>query len=93
MDNTLAYVSGVVLSLSFSYIPGLRGWYGKLDADWKRLVMLAALALAAAGLYGAACAGLPAQVACDQSGAWQLVKLFLSALIANQSVYFLSPRP
>ena len=35
----LASIAGIVLSLLFSYIPGLKDAYDGLDGDYKRLVM------------------------------------------------------
>jgi len=97
-DNSLALIAGTVLSLLFSYVPGLRQRYDALAADHKRLVMLAALALVTLGLYGASCAGLydlpfVASVECTRAGASGLFELFLSALIANQATFLASPKP
>jgi len=45
----LSAVAGVLLSLLFSYIPGASDWFAALDGTRKRLVMLGALVLVAAG--------------------------------------------
>jgi len=97
-DNSLALIAGTVLSLLFSYGPGLRQKYDSLSPDYKRLVMLAALAVVTLGLYGASCAGvydLPfvAGVECTRAGALGLFELFVSALIANQATFLASPTP
>lgn len=87
----LSGLAGAILSLVLSYVPGLSGWWDTLAPDRKRLIMLALLALAAVGIYAADCYGLYATGVC---GDWQgLVSVFLAALIANQSVYALSPQP
>ena len=39
----LAAVAGVVLSLAFSYVPGLRDWYEALAGEFKRLIMAGVL--------------------------------------------------
>jgi hypothetical protein len=90
-ETTLASLAGVVLSLAFSYIPGLTEWFAKLTANNKRLIMLAALLAVALGLFGASCAGFSAQVACDMTDAKSMLSLFVSAAIANQTAYMLTP--
>lgn len=42
-SDKLSALAGVVLSLAFSYIPGLKTWFGGLSSTGKRLVMLAVL--------------------------------------------------
>jgi putative flippase GtrA len=88
----LSSVSGIILSLCFSYIPGLSTWYAKLSTQQKSLGMLALLLLTALGVFGLACANLVAYVTCDQPGAVELVKIFIAALIASQAAYMLSPQ-
>lgn len=92
----LAGIAGMVLSLVFSYVPGLRQRYGALDGNRKRLVMLVALAVTALGVYGLACTGLGPDfglaVTCDRQGAVALVQAFVMALVANQATYALTPR-
>jgi hypothetical protein len=90
-ETTLASIAGVIISLAFSYIPGLKDKYALLTADYKRLVMLGALLIVALGIFGASCAGLSAQVTCDVAGAQALVSMFISAAIANQAAYLLTP--
>ena len=90
--NLLASVSGVVLSLAFSYIPGLKGWFDGIKPDYKRLVMLGALLLTAAGTYGLACIGRFSGISCDMDGIWQLIEAFVFAAVANQSAYALTPK-
>lgn len=90
-ETTIASLSGVILSLLFSYIPGLKDKYAALTADYKRLIMLGALLAVTLGIYGASCAGLSAQVACDVDGAKSLLGFFISAAIANQAAYMITP--
>lgn len=92
----LTMIAGVVLSLLFSYVPGLNTWFAALDSLYKRLIMLALLLLSAAGLFGLACAGVlqelaGVQVTCDRSGLVGLIQAFVMAVIANQSTYAITP--
>lgn len=93
-SDLLIAVAAVLLSLLFSYVPQAREWFEKLGATHKRLVMLGLLALAAGGSFGLACIQSPLApaVACDQAGAWGLLRTFVLAVIANQSAYMISPK-
>jgi len=86
----LAMVAGVVLSLAFSYIPGLKSLYDPLSGVWKRVVMAGLLLVVALVLFGLGCAGILGGVSCDKSGVIQLISVFIAALMANQSTYLLA---
>jgi hypothetical protein len=98
-SDLLVSVAGVVLSLLFSYLPGLSAWYGELAGDKKRLIMLCMLALVAGGMFALDCGGLLVKIAPDVAGmctaadGWvQVVRAFVLAMIANQSAYAISPK-
>jgi hypothetical protein len=90
----LASLAGSVLSLIFSYVPGLKSKYDALSTDYKRLVMGGALVVVAAATYGVSCAGYGAQlgvtIACDADGAVGLVRIVVAALVANQATFTLT---
>lgn len=90
-SELLAGIAGIVLSLVFSYMPGLNVKFAQLEGDYKRLIMLGTLVLVGGASFGLSCADLWPTVACDQAGAMQLVEAFIFAAIANQSAYQLSP--
>jgi hypothetical protein len=90
-SELLASIAGIVLSLGFSYIPGLSVWYAKLDGIYKRLLMAGLLLLTAAAAFGLSCADIFATVKCSQDGVIGLVEVFVLALIANQSTYLITP--
>lgn len=92
-SEQLSTIAGVLLSLLFSYLPGLNEKFERLDRVAKRLVMLGLLLLSSGSVYALSCAGLLPRVSCDQEGLWGLVEAFIGAMIANQSAYLLSPRP
>ena len=90
--QTVSLIAGVVLSLIFSYVPGLNKRFVALQPDRKRLIMLASLAVAALGVFAVACSGLfDVGVACDQAGAVELGVSFILAMVANQTMYAISP--
>jgi hypothetical protein len=88
----LSAVAGIALSLGFSYIPGVKGAFGALTGDWKRVVMLIMLAVVAGAVYGLSCGEIINTVTCDQAGAMVMVEAFVLALIANQSAYTITPK-
>lgn len=92
----LSAAAGMLLSLLFSYLPGLSDWYEPLDPTKKRLVMLAALLVVAAFIMANSCWGvaLPAVpvVTCDGAGAGGLIQAFIAAAIGSQTAFLLAPK-
>lgn len=93
---TLSLIAGTLLSLIFSYVPGARDRFDPLNPTHKRLIMLGLLMISAASVYGVSCLGWGASwgitIVCDRAGALTLLEQLILAIIANQSVYALSPR-
>ena len=90
----LSALAGILLSLGFSYIPGVSQRFGELAPTQKRLVMLGLLLACALGVFGLSClqTGWLSMVTCDQAGAWGLARVFAAAVIANQAAFTVSPR-
>lgn len=88
----LGAVAGVVLSLAFSYIPGLSDRFAQLEPTIKRLVMAALLLAVAVVALALSCAQLVITVECSQQGLIGLVNTFIAALVANQAAYLISPQ-
>jgi hypothetical protein len=88
----LSSIVAIVLSLLFSYVPGLNTWYAALTGEWKRVGMAVLLLLTAGAVFGLSCAQVLTYVTCDQVGAIGLVKIFVAALIANQATFVISPQ-
>lgn len=89
-SEKLAELAGVVLSLAFSYVPGLKEKYEALSGIYKRLVMVGCLVVVAGAVFGLSCAGILSDVVCSEAGAIGLVRVFIAALIANQATYLLA---
>ncbi len=88
--ETVSLAAGAVLSLLFSYVPGVSEWFGKQTPTIKRLIMAAALLVVSLAVFGAACANLQipgSTIECSAQGAWLLVQTYLLALVANQAAY------
>ena len=90
--ETLAALAGLLISLAYSYIPGLSDWYSAQSGQYKRLLMLASLAVAALVVFGAACLGIDGTVTCDRSGGILLLRVLMFAVVANQSAFLISPK-
>jgi exosortase/archaeosortase len=93
----LTLVASAILSILFSYVPGLAGWYnGLANATHKRLIMLGLLLITTAASFALACSGLGESLkisaTCDQAGAVELITAFVLAIAANQSTYLITPK-
>lgn len=89
--------AGLGLSLIFSYVPGLKEAYAKLGSTAKSLIM-AAMVIVAAIISAAWSCSSPdskeALKACLADGGWRTyAQSILSALVANQSVHRITPKP
>ena len=85
-----------MLSLAFSYIPGLNTKFAALDVQQKKLSMLGLLVLVAGAVFGLACTKYGAMIgipfACDEQSAIELGKILIAAAVANQAMFSLTPQ-
>jgi hypothetical protein len=86
----LGSIAGIVLSLLFSYVPGLAGWFAALTTGYKQMIMGVLLIAVAGAIYGLACANLYGGIVCGKEGGLQLINILIAALISNQSAYLLT---
>lgn len=96
MNELFPYIAGIVLSLVFSYLPGLNKWYDALESNIKRLIMLGLIFVVAAAYFGLSCTSwapdLGITVPCTTEGLKLVVLAFFQILVANQAVYKLTPK-
>lgn len=94
--ETLSLITGTLLSLIFSYIPGVHIWFSNFEPTIKRLIMLSLLLLISGSIYGFSCLGWALEwgipITCNHAGLMTLIKQTVIAIIANQSVYSISPQ-
>jgi hypothetical protein len=94
--ESISFIAGTILSLLFSYIPGVEPKFKELSPTRKRLIMLGLLFLVSGTTFGLACLGwgedLGINLTCDRSGALGLFTQFAIATIANQTTFLISPR-
>lgn len=89
----LAGIAGVLLSLAFSYVPGVSVAFASLKPESKRLIMAGMLAIISVILYLLNCKSiLWIGLTCDQTGIIQLVTIFISSIVANQGAFSLTPQ-
>ena len=88
----LSALAGIITSLLFSYIPGLREWFDPLTGDTKRLLQLGVAFVAAWAIFGLSCAEVLATFTCDWPGVLVVLRLIMAFLVANQTAYSLTPR-
>ena len=91
-SEMLVSIAGVVLSLLFSYIPGLRTWYAGLVAEVKQLIMLGLIVLVSGAVFALGCYDiLSTGIACDRYGVISLVWMIVLGLTSNQAAYMITP--
>lgn len=91
----ISATAGVLLSLAFSYIPGLNTAYDKLSTTSKKLVMAGLLAIAAVGTAAWTCSSNESDSfgMCLSGFDWRsVVTAFVLALMANQATHRISPQ-
>ena len=86
----ISSVSGIVLSLVFSYIPGIKERFEPLANRYKRAVIGGLLVLVTGAWFGLSCAGIVDGPTCDKAGAVEAVTFLIRALVANQAAYLLN---
>ena len=89
--TVLSALAGIVLSLSFTYIPKWRVYYGQLQTETKALIMLGVLAVTSAGIYALVHFG--AVTPSQRGNGWSYFWMFLFALASNQATYTITPVP
>ena len=92
----LAATAGAILSLLLNYIPGLNTAFDRLSANGQRAAMAGLLLVAAVGTAIWTCTSPEAGglTICLGGTDWRaVVQAFIFALIANQSVDRISPKP
>ncbi len=90
----IALTSGTILSLVFSYIPGLNVKFAALPEETKRLYMLVLNVFVVSVVFGLGCLGTLqiTNFVCDQNTIIQYAYLLILSMVANQSVFKLSPK-
>lgn len=93
-SESLALIIGSVVSLLFSYFPGLNTWFAAKEDSTKRLIMVGLMVVTSAAIFGLGCANILNMdgFVCGQESILQFVSILISSIIANQGVYKISPQ-
>lgn len=92
LSAALGYAAGMLLSVIFSYFPGLNTWYAGQEKWVKQLIMLGLLIVVGLLVFTAACAKIWHWVTCDQTGLMNLLFAIAAAMTGNQVTYKLTPQ-
>jgi len=94
--DSLSLIAGSLLSLIFSYVPGLKAKFDALCTEYKRGIMLGLVLVVALLIYFLTCSpiaidlGIP--VTCGKSGLVELARVIILVAVANQGAYGLTKR-
>ncbi len=84
----LMVLLGSVVSLAFSWFPGLKERYSALTQDAKSGIQIGVLFLLTAAVFGLGCVGiLNTGLVCSADGVVKTVIAFVLALASNQGTY------
>lgn len=92
--NAVAALAGMLLSLAFRFVPGLRTWFEGLSSEGKSGVMAILIILAGAGTALWQCSDPAAEGTvrdCLSIGWRQYAAAIFSALVTNQATHQLTP--
>lgn len=90
-SEAISMVAGTLISLMFSYVPGVKDQFEELTSTGKRAWLCVFILVVGVSSFIFGCAGLSDVVSCDKSGASGLIRSVMLALIANQTAYIISP--
>ena len=90
--EVLAGLAGGLMSLAFSYIPGLSDGFAALTSTQKSGIMALVIVAVAGAAFGLSCTSIIQAIACTQDGLVRLAQILFVTLTANQAVYKLSPQ-
>lgn len=90
----LAIAAGAVISLLFSYIPGLNVWYAGKSEQFKKLFMLGVLVVVTGVLIAAMCLNIITiqGAVCEKASLMTFLFSLALAVMSNQSVFGLSAK-
>jgi len=89
----LVAIASVVLSVLFTYVPGMNAWYAALDKTYKQLIMMGLLVLTTGFIMLSSCMEWWTWATCDKKGALDILATLALAVAANQGTHELTPEP
>jgi hypothetical protein len=94
-SDKLATLVGVLISLLFAYLPGLKSWFEKQVPELKAGLTAVVTVIAAVAIYGLSCANWFPElgVTCTKAGLQQLISVVIGALVGMAGGYVTLVRP
>jgi hypothetical protein len=90
----IAGIAGALISLILSYFPGLNTKFAALPKESQQLIMAGLMLLTTVVVMALGCYKIvQIDLTCDQAGWVQAIWMFLTAIMANQATFKLSPQP
>lgn len=92
-EEWLVATFGVVLSLFFSYVPGVNTWFAAKSKEFKQLFMALGILVIVCVVFALTCYNLiTSNLTCSLNGAANALMMYIFTLAANQGVYNVSPQ-
>jgi len=88
--DVLSQITGIALSLLFTYVPGAKDWFENLETKYKPLTMVAVNLVVLGAIFGLSCSGVIYVAPCSVEGGLSMLRLFVQAMIANQATYLVT---
>ena len=94
-SEVLVVLAAAVLSMVFTYMPGLRTQFAALTSEQKQAIQLILIVVLAGFMFLVTCVGLFSVpgVICSKDGVMSLLVYVFLAAGGNQLTYKLSPQP
>jgi len=90
----LSAALGIIVSLVFTLVPGLRVKFAALDPDNKRAVIAASLLAVTIVAFVGTCANVfNTAIECSKDGALTLLNSFIAAVTSAGAAYLITPKP
>jgi hypothetical protein len=90
--NAIAALAGMLLSLSFRYVPGLKNWFERLSSEGKSGVMAVMIVIAGIGTLLWQCSSSEdSMINCLSLGWKEYARAVFSALVTNQATHQITP--
>lgn len=89
----LVAIASVLLSVLFTYVPGMNEWYAGMQKTHKQLLMGGLLVLTTGFIMLSSCMEWWTWVECDKQGVLDMLATLALAIAANQGTHQITPEP
>lgn len=89
-NETLSIIAAMVMSLIYSFFPGVKAWYAALDDASKFSVNVLTIVVMSSAIFLMSCVGITVKITCDAFGVDLLLNMILRFATAYGSTYLLT---